>query len=161
MKLFKLGGLGRKKNKKSVILDNLNTELNRKEAIINQLNKEIDICNKTIKMLEDDLEKKNGLLKVANFCIEERAAEIDNYKSQIHILNSSKGGYVNRINSLTNELEETKKKLAESMTDKYLIKKIPAGKKPKGQIIRSHTRPLSNQERKRLDELLGLRESNE
>lgn len=161
MKLFKLGGLGRKKNKKNAILDNLNAELNKKENIINQLNKELDICNKTIKMLEDELDKKKGLLNVAEFCLDERTAEIEKYKSEIHLLNASKGGYSTRIKNLTKELEETKKKLEESMTDKYLIKKIPSGKVPKGQAIRSKARSISNQERKRLDELGGLRESND
>ena len=33
-------------------------------------------------------------------------------------------------------VEELTKKLEESMTDKYILKKVPAGKRPKGEPIR-------------------------
>ena len=73
-----------------------------------------------------DLEMKLGLYQ-ANLKADENV---------IKELNSAKGGFTKRINQLTRELEETKKKLAESMTNKYLVKKIPMGRLPKGQVMK-------------------------
>lgn len=73
-----------------------------------------------------DLEMKLGLYQ-ANLKADENV---------IKELNSAKGGFTKRINQLTRELEETKKKLEESMTDKYLVKKIPMGRLPKGQVMK-------------------------
>ena len=40
------------------------------------------------------------------------------------------------MNKLKKDLEETQKKLEESMTDKYLVKRVPMGKLPKGQVMK-------------------------
>ena len=73
-----------------------------------------------------DLEIKLGLYQ----------ANLKANENVIKELNSAKGGFTKRINKLTRELEETKKKLAESMTDKYLRKRVPMGKLPKGQVMK-------------------------
>lgn len=49
---------------------------------------------------------------------------------------SAKGGFTKQINKLTAEVKELEEKLAESMTDKYRVKKIPSGRPPKGQKIK-------------------------
>lgn len=51
-------------------------------------------------------------------------------------LDGAKGGYTARINKLEKQVEELDFKLKESMTDKYLVKKIPSGRKPKGQPMK-------------------------
>ena len=40
------------------------------------------------------------------------------------------------MNKLKKDLEETQKKLEESMTDKYLVKRVPMGKLPKSQVMK-------------------------
>lgn len=60
----------------------------------------------------------------------------------------AKGGLTKRLNELNTELqvkdkeiEELKTKLAESMTDKYAVKKIKAGRRP-NTLKRSSARPV-------------------
>lgn len=61
---------------------------------------------------------------------------VDELKAENKSLKSSKGGYTRVINKLKKDLEETQKKLEESMTNKYLVKKVPMGKLPKGQVMK-------------------------
>ena len=51
-------------------------------------------------------------------------------------LSGAKGGYVARINKLEKQVEELKIKLEESMSGKYVLKKIPSGRRPKGQPMK-------------------------
>lgn len=53
-------------------------------------------------------------------------------KKEKHKLQGAKGGYVKEINKLKKQVEELDFKLKESMTDKYLVKKIKPGRTPKG-----------------------------
>lgn len=73
-----------------------------------------------------DLEIKLGLYQ----------ANLKANENVIKELNSAKGGFTKRINQLTRELEETKKKLEESLSDAYLRVKVPMGKLPKGQVMK-------------------------
>lgn len=73
-----------------------------------------------------DLEMKLGLYQ-ANLKADENV---------IKELNSAKGGFTKQINKLNKELEETKKKLEESLSDAYLRVKVPMGKLPKGQVMK-------------------------
>lgn len=79
-----------------------------------------------------DLEMKLGLYQ-ANLKADENV---------IKELNSAKGGFTKQINKLNKELEETKKKLEESLSDAYLRVKVPMGKLPKGQVmkLKSHAK---------------------
>ena len=70
--------------------------------------------------------------------------EIIKLKEEKKQLSNSKGGLttrnntlLNQVNELTKEVEELKKQLEESMTDKYLVKKVPKGRMPKKQTIRT------------------------
>ena len=56
--------------------------------------------------------------------------KIEDMKKEIKQLKGGKGGFTREINKLKKEKEELEKKLAESMTDKYLVKKIRPGKRP-------------------------------
>lgn len=156
MKLFKLGGLGSKKAQKEI--EKINAELLKRDKEIEKLKKDIDVSNKTIIILEDKLDNVTGLYKLSKICVEEREEAIKKLKKDKMELTSSKGGYIAKISSLTNELEETKKQLEESMTDKYLVRKIPSGRTPKKQTVRSNTKNISSQSRKRLEEKSELKE---
>ena len=62
--------------------------------------------------------------------------ELEKLKAENKSLKAAKGGYVVQMNKLKKDLEETQKKLEESMTDKYLIKRVPMGKLPKSQVMK-------------------------
>ena len=74
------------------------------------------------KEINEEHQVMNGLLRKEN----------DELKQTIKQLRGAKGGLTKQVNKLTKELEETKKQLEESMTDKYLVRKLRATK-PKGQ----------------------------
>lgn len=69
--------------------------------------------------------------------IDEQASENYDLNKKIKQEQGAKGGLTKKNNNLNKqvlelqkEVEDLKKKLEESMTDKYLVKKIPSGKKP-------------------------------
>lgn len=100
--------------------DNLEKRLERQETKIGELNTKIASCKNKNMQLED----------------ENRQLKEENKK-----LLGAKGGYIKEINKLKKQIEELDFKLKESMTDKYLIKKLPSGRKPKNQTMKltSHT----------------------
>lgn len=115
-----------------------------------ELNSIISKFNNEIVDLKEKLEKKQSEIKEMMGALQERQSKITDLEMKLGLyqanlkadenvikeLNSAKGGFTKRINQLTRELEETKKKLAESMTNKYLVKKIPMGRLPKGQVMK-------------------------
>lgn len=66
--------------------------------------------------------------------INEYGNEISKLNILVRKLRGSKGGYTAKINKQAKEIEELKKKLEESMTDKYLVRKLKPQKAPKTQI---------------------------
>ena len=62
--------------------------------------------------------------------------EILNLKEENKKLLGAKGGYTKEINKLKKQVEELDFKLKESMTGKYVLKKIPSGRKPKSQTMK-------------------------
>ena len=71
-----------------------------------------------------------------SFAIEDKTNELEKLKAENKSLKAAKGGYASVMSKLKKDLEETQKKLEESMTDKYLVKKVPMGKLPKGQVMK-------------------------
>lgn len=80
--------------------------------------------------------RKSEMLSTANEKIEKLQQENAALVDEIKLLKFSKGGYKSTITKLKNEVDELNKKLAESMTDKYLLKKIPSGRLPKGEPMK-------------------------
>ena len=127
------------KIKKKTIFKKKNEEIERLQKII------IDESNKSIYNYEQNKELNNVILDLSDeICIlrknktklENKIREINGAKGgltkEIHKLNKiieeNKNSYENSLKTLNNELLETKKKLEESMSDKYLIKRVrPAG----------------------------------
>ena len=87
------------------------------------------------KEVNEEHQVMNGLLRKEN----------DELKQTIKQLRGAKGGLTKQVNKLTKELEETKKQLEESMTNKFRVKKLPSGRKPKGQTakIKSNSKESS------------------
>lgn len=118
--------------KKNEEIEKLKQELinvSNKSAYNYERNKEL---NNTILDLSDEI----YVLRKDKMELENKIREINGSKGgltkEIHKLNKTieenKKSYDNSLKTLNNELLETKKKLEESMTDKYLVKKVrPAG----------------------------------
>lgn len=111
----------------------------------NELIDSIDICHQVIEAKEFTIKRmQNREHKLEQRVIDlyqnnlEHKRHIDFLSKELTDSKKSKGGYKKQINQLHKvidnlkiELEDTNKKLEESMTDKYLVKKIPSGKRPK------------------------------
>ena len=95
--------------------DNLEKRLKQQEIKIGEFKTKIASCKNKNMQLEDE----NMQLKEEN-----------------KKLLGAKGGYTKEINKLKKQVEELDFKLKESMTDKYLVKKIPSGRKPKSQTMK-------------------------
>ena len=89
------------------------------ESVINNLRNSMKEYEQIINNLKMDIKRSN--YEMVNIT--------KDYKKQ---LNGAKGGYVKEINKLKKQVEELTFKLEESMTDKYLVKKIKPGRTPKG-----------------------------
>lgn len=96
--------------------------------------------NKELMNLNEDLVNEIMILRKNKKELENKIREIrgsnGGLTKEIHKLNKiiegNKNSYESSLKTLNNELLETKKKLEESMTDKYLVKKVrPAGAKQK------------------------------
>lgn len=97
-----------------------NLEKDFKDYKINTTN-DIFRLDHNIKIYEKKLEESQKENKnISNLCIE--------LKDKVQRLLCAKGGTTKEINKLKKENKELKEKLAESMTDKYLIRKLPADK---------------------------------
>ena len=81
----------------------------------------------------EKLTKKNKEYEITTADLENKVMELE---TKVKQLNCTKGGYVRAINKLTKEVQQLQEQLEESMTDKYIIRKVPEGKTPKGQVIR-------------------------
>ena len=112
-----------------------NEEIERLQKII------IDVSNKSIYNYEQNKELNNVILDLSDeICIlrknktklENKIREINGAKGGLtkeipklnKIIEENKNSYENSLKTLNNELLETKKKLEESMSDKYLIKRV-------------------------------------
>ena len=96
--------------------------------------------NKELNNVISDLSDEIYVLREDKTELENKIREINGSKGgltrEIHKLNKTiednKNSYENSLKTLNNELLETKKKLEESMSDKYLVKKVrPTGTKQK------------------------------
>ena len=92
------------------------------------------INTKKLTTLADDRRIKIEMLEQDNQLLKEKIKE----------LNGSKGGLTKQVNALTKELEETKKQLAESMTNKYLVRKVRSTKPPRQRMSYKTSSKQSN-----------------
>lgn len=113
------------------------------KSLIEEYSKELKKVSDYNYELLEDKDKYYNLYKVAKETNEEHQVmngllrkENDELKQTIKQLRGAKGGLTKQVNKLTKELEETKKQLEESMTDKFRVKKLPSGRKPKGQTAK-------------------------
>lgn len=120
----------------------LNTEIDKLEGLN-------DKNDKTIKEVEKSLKKTSNELREAKEIISKYEKEVNKLKNKLNETEESRrkaagsvGGLKRKNNDLEEELsvanekiKDLEIKLEESMSDKYLVKKIKSGRKPKGQTI--------------------------
>lgn len=84
----------------------------------------------TLHMAEamSDIETQKESIGIYEETVETMHYKMEDMKKEIKQLKGGKGGFTREINKLKKEKEELEKKLAESMTDKYLVRKIKSGK---------------------------------
>ena len=113
-------------------------------------------CN-TIESLEIKNNELTEQVDKITFDFERSVELVDELRDKLSIarkelkeVRGSKGGLTKRLNELNSELqakdkeiEELKQKLAESMTDKYAVKKIKPGRRP-NTLKRSSARPIKS-----------------
>lgn len=116
-----------------------------------RLKKSIETSKKVICELEYIKKKYEGVIDL-------QASDNYNLQERIKQLQGSKGGFTKEINKLKKQIEELqiqnidlKAKLEESMTDKYLVKKVPSGRKP-NTIKTKVSAPMSSTVRKYMKE---------
>lgn len=127
----------------------LNDKYEKKIEELKEENKQIPKLSEELKKIEKsnsemfaELQKNQDEIIKLNTKLGLYESNLQANENIIKSLKGAKGGFTKQINKLTRELEETKKKLEESMTDKYLVKKIPMGKLPKTQTmkLKSHAK---------------------
>lgn len=57
-------------------------------------------------------------------------------KDKIRSLHGAKGGLITENNKLKAKVSELTEQLKDAMSDKYLVKRIPMGRMPKGQVMK-------------------------
>ena len=90
-----------------------------------------------------DIEEQEQRYNICMQTIESMHYKMEEMKKEIRKLRGGKGGFTREINKLKKENEELKKKLEESMTDKYLVKRIRPGKIPN--TLKTRVRNTSGQ----------------
>lgn len=81
-------------------------------------------------------EKYKEDIKIANATISKLSKKIDKLKENNKKIGGAKGGLLKENNYLKESVKDLTFKLEESMTDKYVLKKLPSGKRPKGDSMR-------------------------
>lgn len=114
-----------KKDYEFMVLENtrLNGKVRDLESELSKLKSIKDDLTDKVNKLTFDFERSLEL-------VEELDSKLSEKTKELKALNGAKGGLVKRVNELTDELNQTKLKLKESMTDKYLVKKIKSGRTP-------------------------------
>lgn len=100
----------------------------------------LDELNKIKGELEEEQEQKEFVIdklkeeeRANQAClktIEDMHYKIKELRDELRKVKNGRGGYTKEINKLKKANAELEQKLADSMTDKYLVKKIRPGKKP-------------------------------
>lgn len=96
----------------------------------------IDMNNKLIEKLSNKIKELNDSNKIKDAHIKKIQEEFSNFKEyatmyesklekEVNSLKKSKGGFKKEINKQRKKVEELEIKLKESMTDKYLVHKLP------------------------------------
>lgn len=108
-----------------------------------ELVKKYDLLNVKLVKALDKLQQKDKIIenyeediKIANATISKLSKKINKLKENNKKIGGAKGGLLKENNYLKESVKDLTFKLEESMTDKYVLKKLPSGKRPKGDLMR-------------------------
>lgn len=108
-----------------------------------ELVKKYDLLNVKLVKASDKLQQKDKIIenyeediKIANATISKLSKKINKLKENNKKIGGAKGCLLKENNYLKESVKDLTFKLEESMTDKYVLKKLPSGKRPKGDLMR-------------------------
>ncbi len=108
-----------------------------------ELVKKYDLLNVKIVKASDKLQQKDRIIenyekdiKIANATISKLSKKINKLKENNKKIGGAKGGLLKENNYLKELVKDLTFKLEESMSDKYVLRKLPSGKRPKGDLMR-------------------------
>lgn len=81
----------------------------------------------------EDLNKRIDVMEIRSNLLEKEKMDLVN---KVKELQGSKGGLTKQNNELKRQISELKEKLKESMSNKYIVRKIPSGRTPNMQKTR-------------------------
>lgn len=102
----------------------------------NLLNVKLVKATKKLQQKDRVIENYEEDIKIANATISKLSKKINKLKENNKKIGGAKGGLLKENNYLKESVKDLTFKLEESMTDKYVLKKLPSGKRPKGDSMR-------------------------
>lgn len=117
-------------------IESLKKELGKQQTKMNEQDNFIEKQKKIIEKQKNEIDSYNQLchsLTIENKKVCDANSKLKKKKRE---LQGSKGGLKAENNKLKEMVKDLTVKLEESMTDKYLVKRIPSGRKPKGPAIK-------------------------
>lgn len=138
------------KKEYSKLLSNLkaknNDLFNSNKKIIeaqNELVKKYELLDGKLVKASYKLQEKDRILgnyeediEIANITISKLSKKINKLKENNKKIGGAKGGLIKENKHLKELVKDLTIKLEESMSDKYVLKKLPSGKRPKGDLMR-------------------------
>ncbi len=97
---------------------------------LNKTNGELEEEKEAKEFFIDKLQQEEKSHQACLNTIESLYYKMKELKDELRKSKNGRGGYTKEINKLKKEKAELEQKLADSMTDKYLVKKLKPGKKP-------------------------------
>jgi len=108
-----------------------------------ELKKQYELLDGKLVKASDKLKEKDRILKnyeedieIANATISKLSKKINQLKENNKKIGGAKGGLIKENKYLKESVKDLTIKLEESMSDKYVLKKLPSGKRPKGDLMR-------------------------
>lgn len=132
----KIEFLEKKIKEENQYIESLKTELGKQQTKMNEQDNFIEKQKKIIEKQKNEIDSYNQLchsLTIENKKVCDANSKLKKKKRE---LQGSKGGLKAENNKLKEMVKDLTVKLEESMTDKYLVKRIPSGRKPKGPAIK-------------------------
>lgn len=115
------------------VVEEFNNETKQLENEIEKLIKENNRLNHNLTTVK---ERYNNYLKYSQEFAQSLLSNEKVLNNKIKSLQGAKGGLVTENNKLKAKVIELTEQLKDAMSDKYLVKRIPSGKLPKGQPMK-------------------------
>lgn len=117
------------------------------DRLLKLTNKEMDDVKESVKELTDIVRLALDKLNLSETSRKTNASKLgglttalnkekNKTKELLNAIDSQKEHYENKVNELEDNVKDLENKLEESMSDKYLVKKIPSGRRPKTQTMK-------------------------